>query len=270
MHLVPLLTLQVPTFSAQASKIHLATHNGLEDPLDVYLSGRFDEWQRQQRRRNFERQFVVSLIALRSSSSWLFAGLHESGPVQKLDDGTFRYPLEEVAACNELNGRLVVSFKRQSRQAYLNCETWSDGLTVVELRPSRLAIADFPGYKSVHITKEQLDLIIREQLPEWKSALSSVAGVYLIADAQSGKLYVGSATGEGGIWARWSEYAASGHGGNIRLREALQALGSEHAGNLRYSVLEIADTHASANEVLLREAHWKAVLHTREHGYNAN
>jgi hypothetical protein len=140
----------------------------------------------------------------------------------------------------------------------------------VELRTSRLAIADFPGFKSVHLTKDQLDLIVREQLPEWRSALSSVAGVYLIADSKTGKHYVGSATGQGGIWDRWCEYATTGHGGNVELRAIMRELGSDHVRNLRYSVLEIADTHASAAEVLQRESHWKSVLLTREHGLNAN
>lgn len=270
MLLIPLLCLHFPGFSAKESKIHLATHNGVEDPLDVYLARTFDAWQQHQNRRNFERKFVISLISLRSPNSWLFAGLHSSGPASQLEDKTFLYPLIEVDECSALNGRLVVNFKRPSRQAYLNTESWVDGITVTELRASRLAIADFPGFKSVHITKDQLDLIVREQLPEWRSALSSVAGVYLISDSKTGKHYVGSATGQGGIWNRWCEYASTGHGGNVELKAIMKELGSDHARNLRYSVLEIADTHASAVEVLLRESHWKSVLLTREYGLNAN
>jgi hypothetical protein len=270
MHLLPLLRLSCPKLSPNNAKVHLATHNGFDNPIDVYLSGSFDEWQRHQNRRNFERKYVISLIALKPQSTWLFAGLHASGPHSQLDDGTYRYPLVEVAECADLNGRLVVSFKRPSRQAYLNAEAWSEGLRVLEYRPSRLAMAEFPGFKSLHITKDQLDLIVREQMPEWKSALSSVAGVYLIADSKSGKLYVGSATGHGGVWARWSEYSITGHGGNVSLRSVMKELGSEHVKNLRYSILEIADTHTSSEEVLQRESHWKEVLLTREYGLNAN
>ena len=270
MLLLPLLSLQVPGFSAKESKIHLATHNGIEDPLDVYLGRKFDDWQRHQSRRNFERKFVISLISLPSPNSWLFAGLHSSGRASQLEDGTFLYPLIEAVECRELNGRLVVHFKRPSRQAYLKTESWAEGISVTELRASRLAISDFPGFKSVHITKDQLDLIVLDQLPEWRSALSSVAGVYLIADSKTGKQYVGSATGHGGIWGRWCEYASTGHGGNVQLKAVMKELGSDHVQNLRYSVLEIADTHASAAEVLERESHWKNVLLTREYGFNAN
>lgn len=45
-------------------KIHLACWNGLDDPLDVYLAGCFDEWQAIQAKQNFNREFVMSLIAM--------------------------------------------------------------------------------------------------------------------------------------------------------------------------------------------------------------
>ena len=270
MFLFPVLGLNLADLKAPECKIHLATFNGVDDPLDVYLTGAFDEWQRHQRRKNFERKFVVSLIALRVTNSWLFAGVHRSGRPDASTGGGVRYPLVECDECKELNGRLIVQFKRPSRQAYLNADLWASSIQVTELRPSRLAIAHFPGFKLVHLTKNQLDLIVRERLPEWASALSSVAGVYLIVDSKTGKKYVGSATGQGGIWDRWCAYAANGHGGNVELKRVMNALGSDHAQNLRYSILEIADTHSSASEVLQRESHWKEVLLTRTYGLNAN
>lgn len=262
--------MHVPDFEAQQSKIHLATHNGTENPLDVYLSGNFEAWQRNQTRRNFGRKFVISLISLPLPNTWLFAGLHTSGQPTQIENKTFEYPLVAVEACQSLNGRLVLQFERNGRQAYLDTETWAANIEVKELRPTRLAIADFPGYKAVHITKEQLDLIVREQLPEWRSALASVAGVYLISDSKTGRHYVGSATGENGIWGRWCEYAKNGHGGNVGIRTIMLELGSDHIRNLRYSILEIADTHASQTEILQRESHWKKVLLTREYGLNEN
>jgi len=38
----------------------------------------------------------------------------------------------------------------------------------------------------------------------------------------TGKLYVGSAYGDSGVWGRWREYARSGHGGNLHLRRLVQ------------------------------------------------
>ena len=47
------------------------------------------------------------------------------------------------------------------------------------------------------LSKQQLDTVVKQEVESWKAALGSVAGVYLIADRRTGKLYVGSATGNG-------------------------------------------------------------------------
>ena len=47
-----------------------------------------------------------------------------------------------------------------------------------------------------------------------KAALSQWRGIYYIFDTTDGKGYVGSAYGEGNLFGRWLNYAASGHGGN--------------------------------------------------------
>jgi hypothetical protein len=44
-----------------------------------------------------------------------------------------------------------------------------------------------------------------------------VKGIYLISDVKTGKRYIGSAYGDQGIWSRWCDYVASGHGGNVEL-----------------------------------------------------
>ena len=121
-----------------------------------------------------------------------------------------------------------------------------------------------------YFTRKTLKTIVKKSLSDWQSALSSVAGVYLIADKSSGKLYVGSATGEGGIWQRWAEYATNLHGNNRQLIELKKQFGDVHFENFYFSILEIADTHSSENEILVRESHWKNVLLTRQFGYNDN
>jgi len=145
-------------------------------------------------------------------------------------------------------------------------------MAVHELRPQRLTVADFPGYASVIISKATLDIIVQQQIASWKSALSSVAGVYLITDTETGKHYVGSAYGEGGFWQRWSEYSATGHGHNKALLALLAIKSVAYASKFQFCILEIADTHASKNDVLARETHWKNALCSREShgGYNAN
>ena len=252
-------------------KIHLATWNGREHPLDVYLAGEFDAWQAIQTQRNFERPLVVSLIDLREPNRWLFAGIHEShGATHDPESTVYRYDMRCRDQSNEFDGRLIVRFERRGRTSYLLAENWTDDLLVDEVRPEKLRYAEFPGYSRVLLSKQHLDLIVRQGIASWKTALSHVAGVYVISDRLTGRLYVGSATGQEGLWSRWRAYSSNGHGGNRELRDLLSEKGERYADNFQYSVLEIADTHTSDKDVLEREAYWKSVLLSRDHGLNRN
>ena len=272
MNFFQLLQILDPHVVPQRCKIHLASWNGTDDPLDVYLEGRFDEWQSRQNQKNFERPLVVSLIALGRANNWLFAGVHDAEGCEWSEEHNFYvYRLTRRPAPNEMDGRLIVRFARPGRQPYLLAEKWSDTIDVLEMRPEKLRIAEFPGYRSAMLTKQHLDIVVGQAIESWRSALANVAGVYVIADRRTGKLYVGSATGEEGIWNRWCAYSVTGHGGNDELIALLRNEAAGYAENFQFGVLEIADTHASVEDILRRESHWKDLLLTRvPHGYNAN
>lgn len=271
MQLFQLLQTLDPDLAPKRCKIHLACWNGLDDPLDVYLAGKFDEWQACQNQENFGRDFVISLIALPQTHHWLFAGAHDSLGCTWVAKGPFwRYKLRRRSGTNELDGRLIVLFKRTGRQSYLRGENWSAALEVAELRPEKLCVREFPGYSWATLTKQHLDVVVRQQVASWKAALGAVAGVYVITDRETGKLYVGSATAGEGIWTRWCAYSATGHGGNLELKRLLKEKGPAYAENFQFGILEIADTHASQEDILQRESYWKELLQTRVHGYNAN
>ncbi len=63
---------------------------------------------------------------------------------------------------------------------------------------------------------------------DWRVALASVQGIYLIADNSTGQLYIGKADGAERILGRWMAYARDGHGGNIALR-GLSEVDATHA-----------------------------------------
>ena len=266
--------------SPSRTKIHLAGWNGTEDPLDVWLQGDFDEWQKWQNQRNFQRDFVVALIKLPQPDHWLFSGVYRSYG-SRVRSTKFRrsfalikpqhyYNLVADPSYDELAGRLIAKFSRSGRQSYLKAERWSERITLVEIRAEPLGIEEFPGYRAVDLSRGDLELIVKTSVESWRTALSNVAGIYLISDTVSGKLYVGAAYGEGGIWQRWVSYVASGHGRNQDLRALLSEHGPERLKLLRYSILEIADIHASDESIYGRESHWKNVLLTREFGLNLN
>lgn len=254
-----------------ACKIHLACYNGIEDPLDVYFSGTFKAWQESQNHKNFERSTILGLIQLSRKTTWLYAGLFSSsGCLPRIGERGFIYQTTELSEFSEFAGRLIVHFERPGRQSYLLAENWIDQITISEISSVRHTIPDFPGYKSLSVSMSQLGIIIRDSIASWRAALGSVSGVYLITDVRTGKLYVGSAYGDGGFWARWSDYVANGHGGNVRLQDILSSQGSGYAKSFRFSILEVCDSSASKDDVILRESHWKQVLCSQAFGYNNN
>lgn len=268
MLLFDFLRAQDPTISPKLAKVHLACWNGEEDPLDVYYRGDFDEWQTYQNQPNFGRPMVVALISLAEAHRWLFVGVYASKSRRTLPTGKYQYELEALPAYAEFGGRLLVNFVRP-RNSYLLGENCSARMTVHAVAAEPVRLDGFPGFKNVDISFDDLTFIVRSATTSWRTALSSVAGVYLISDTLTGKLYVGSATGDGGIWGRWAQYV-DGHGHNLELKRLVGAEGIARAAHYRFSVLEIADTHTGEQEVLARESHWKRVLLSRVHGLNAN
>ncbi len=169
----------------------------------------------------------------------------------------------------DLEGRLLCTSVYTSRNSYPHSATVAD-MTVVELLAERISVGAFPGYKQVNLSKDELDLLVRHETESWRAALSSVKGIYLITDTKTGKLYVGKADGETGIWGRWSQYSSSGHGHNKALVEELGLKASDRQRDLHFSLLEIADLQSAPGEIVRRESHWKDILMTRTTGYNRN
>jgi hypothetical protein len=248
-------------------KIHLAKHE-IDPPLQAYLEGRFQAWQDNQTQKNFQCETIVSLISL-GYDRWLFVGVWKVDGVRPNGD-RYLYKTTELPGLDSLNGRAVIRFKREFRASYLHGSRYGAHLLVTEIRPERYSIQEFPGFSRFHLEFDQLRYIVSHGIASWKSALESVAGIYLIADRATGELYVGKADGSAGIWGRWTFYATVPHGENRELKRLLIANGTTYASNFRFSILEICDLRASPAEVTARESHWKIALLSRDFGHNAN
>jgi hypothetical protein len=254
-------------FDAADTKVHLACWNGTEHPIDEYYAGRFQAWQEHQRRQNFKGAYLLSLIDL-GKSRWLFVGLYRVLSCRPHPDGdrTFLYSTELLVDQADLIGRIIVEHQR-TRQSYVWCKP-EMVLPISEIRREKMTIPEFPGYNKVVISHASLQIITRQRIASWYAALSNVKGVYLILDTTAGKPYVGKASGTVGIWQRWCAYAENGHGGNIELRKLINDEGPGHCKHFQYSILEIADTHASDDDILKRESYWMDVLKSRQFGLN--
>lgn len=248
-------------------KIHLACWNGREHPIDAYYAGRFKEWQEEQGKHNFRGEQILSLIDL-GNSNWLFAGVYKvvGFKAQPQKKPPFLYQTRLLPGQEEMIGKIIVHYERD-RASYIWHRT-DVVLTILEIRRDKMTIGDFPGYKSVVISHATLKTITEQKVASWHAALANIKGVYLILDTSTGKTYVGKASGEVGIWQRWCAYAKNGHGGNVELKRLLKDKSADYVKNFQYSILEIADTHASEADILRREGYWMEVLKSREFGLN--
>ncbi len=141
---------------------------------------------------------------------------------------------------------------------------------VYELAPST-KLGAFPGYNNVLLSHKDLQTIINMEAPEWKTALSNVKGIYCITDTSTGKLYIGSASGDReGIWQRWSAYANVSNltGGNKTFEELKNSGASYIIDNFTYSILEIFDMRTKREDIIHREEFWKRVFKTVKFGMN--
>jgi len=254
-------------------KIHCAVDdvNSSWRPLQAYYTGEFDAGQAWQRNENFKCDTIITLINLFNSEKWLFVGVYEVNGVSIHPDGNgLLYDLIQLPGLGHLDGRAIVAFPKKFRATYLVGAKHRQSMIITAIREERMSIADFPGFNSVKITFDILKALYRQDNPSWRTALSSVAGVYAITDSTTGEIYIGSAYGGIGIWQRWEVYAATGHGNNKELRSILREKGEDHRHAFQFSLLEVLDINSGKDFVIGREGHWKDVFLTRQFGLNWN
>lgn len=122
----------------------------------------------------------------------------------------------------------------------------------------------FPGFDRLILDHAQLQAVMREhRYASWRTALSSVIGVYLITDTRDGRRYVGKADGAENIRQRWNAYATNGHGDN-RDSKCLDPK------SFRFSLLRVFDPSTPTPVINAAESHFKVALDTRGHGLNPN
>jgi len=219
---------------------------------------------------------IVSFYGLSGTRAGFFGvykvlGYHSASEgrtlTQKWSEAQFFYDLERDPQFDDFRDRLIIDWGPGTR-------TWVqklDNKPVLEILEPGRKLPPFVDFLEFSLTHAELkDLFENEGAHrDWRIPLSAVAGVYLILAEGSGDLYVGSASGESGIWGRWRKYAISGDGGNIRLRELIRS-DSDYPEQFRFSVLQILPKTMALDEVLQRETLYKLKLGTRATGLNSN
>jgi hypothetical protein len=166
------------------------------------------------------------------------------------------YDLRHVPAFDPYRGRLVIDWGEGFRAWVQHASRQPK--PIVALLPR--VQPPFPGWARL-----ALNLADIAAAPEaWRQVLAAARGVYLVVHRTSGTQYVGAAHGEGGFLARWTAYA-DGHAGNLGLRELARP-----PEEYDVSVLWLASSKDSEDDVLAQEAFEKERLGSRVHGLNRN
>jgi GIY-YIG catalytic domain len=269
-------------YGIDPDKVKLVRHGNKEIPIrETFLNNlkRLEAYQSFQKPKRFGNAKFIAVFAPYYKTTALFLGFWEiRGYIENskftkktlqdlkkfnLPESWFnisaRYDLRRNNKLIDLSERLVIEWG-PATVAWVQ----SKDKLVVEIKGYK-SIGDFQSFNVVDLDYHDLKKLI--QFPEsnlsWVKALSSVNGIYLVKDLKSGKLYVGSAYGELGIYGRWAVYAKNGHGGN-------QELMGIDPNNFKFSILEIVAATTTAEEVIVHENLWKEKLGTRRFGLNKN
>ena len=249
-------------------KVHFAKNNGRSEPLDV-LASDADEWKRWQEYRpktdQFNRKFIFSLARVYDEEdSWLFGGVFRV--IERLPE---RYQVELTEQGGPFVRRLKLRSPYRGRLPRVNMEGRYDEFKVLEILREPYSGRPFPGFERIDLSFLELEVLARNDRLDWRAALESVKGVYLITvhTPNTVRRYVGAAYGEHGIWSRWVEYMETGHGGNAGLRKLVADGGLDYCRQrFRFALLEYMPRNTPDESVQDREAYWKSILGTRGRG----
>lgn len=166
----------------------------------------------------------------------------------------YDFTLEEVL--RDLIGKLFIDWGSAKRAWVQRAD--QQNKPVKELR-TEFQEPDFPGFLNFVEPLSKLDALPKG----WITTLQSSKGVYLLTCPKTKEQYVGSARGEEGFWGRLQCYVQTGHGHNVALK-------SRNPSDYQVSILEVAGTSSTDDDILGMEQRWKVKLQSNEMGLNRN
>ncbi|TXN77964.1 GIY-YIG nuclease family protein [Methylobacterium sp. WL8] len=165
------------------------------------------------------------------------------------------YELTLDARLSDLAGRLIIEWGEGGRAWIQRAD--NQDKEVLEIRQAFQEL-EFPGFAKFISSLSKI-----EGLPSaWAATLGASRGIYLLTCPKTREQYIGSATGADGFHGRWMSYR-DGHGGNVGLK-------SRDPSDYQVSILEVAGSAATTQDVLDMETLWKRKLQSREMGLNKN
>ena len=218
-----------------------------------------------------EGNFGFAFIRLNNEDEWLFISAAEITGVPEYEG---RAKFKVLNEFSPLFGRLIIKLKKGNKfgRWLFNLSTFINEAVVKEILPCVYSGEKFEGYDKVNLPYSRLDDIFQGRiLPTYYEALQNITGVYCLTDTNTGKLYIGSATGEGGVAQRWGSYLDTKHGGNVELRKLRHRHGDEYFEQyFTFTLLEYFSLSYDPDKIKEREQYWKKCFDTINNGYNDN
>lgn len=260
-----------PIENQEDYKIHFARYNKVSQPLEVWVRSK-KEWQGWQEyrleRNDFNQPYIFSLMRFyHETDIWLFGGVFR---VLKRHPDQYEVELSDIG--KDFIGRLKIRSSYRSRGTRVRMLPHYDKFEVQEILREPYSGRAFFGYDEINLTFEELEVLVKNDRTDWKTALESVKGIYLITDTNTLKRYIGSAYGDLGIWSRWKSYIETGHGDNKGIKELIKQSGLDYCrSNFRFALLEHRPIKTPDEKILEREVFWKDILLTKgKQGLNYN
>lgn len=240
-----------------------------------------EDWQNLNNYRNKEGEkssrldgydYLISFVQynIYGRNFFVFGGIYEVKIAKTNHYGIGGYDISLFPKFEEYRKRLVIKL---TENLGINFE-----LTYEKVKEKNIEIFElfsdvvskkFEDYQNVSISYSDLKIALKN--PTWIKALKKINAVYVITDTKTGKLYIGSAYGEDGLFGRWCEYIDNLTGGNKEFEALVNKKGENYIiKNFKYSILEIFDTKTRKEYILERENYWKNVFETRRFGMNWN
>ena len=264
-------------------EMNMTAGSGAENFLDKWLKYSDDKkkkgqctecsywgWYGSKQRNFYPGNIVFSFIRVpHINDAWLLISAAEILEVPK-----GRAKVRVLEKYEGLYGRLIIKCKKGntfSRYVF-KLEKYLDQCIVNEILPSLYSGDEFQGYDNVHLPYDKLEDIFEGKIMHtYYEALRKITGVYCLTDTKTGRLYIGSATGDGGVAQRWGNYLNSKHGGNKDLIELYKNKGPDYFKKyFTFTLVEYFGLSYDPEKVKEREQYWKKCFDTIKHGYNEN
>lgn len=218
-------------------------------------------------------QFVFSFARM-TNDEWLFLSAAKVTQMPDHIPSTGRAVVEPLKKYISLFGRLIIKYKKGNTYGTFrfNLSNKIESCTVKEILPAIYNGEKFEGYDCVHLPYRKLnDIFTGKTMPTYYEALEKITGIYCLTDTNNGKLYIGSAYGEGGVAKRWGSYLSTKHGGNVKLKELYDTKGTAYFERyFTFTLLEYFGMSYDPGKIIIREQYWKRCFDTIKNGYNDN